>query len=44
MTLHFSYPHLKVLTVNHIVPRVRGYTDRYSNLVTCCFDCNNREW
>ena len=41
MTLHFAYPHLGVLTIDHIIPRVAGGTDRYDNLVTCCFDCNN---
>jgi len=41
MTLHFPYPHLGVLTVDHIVPKVHGGTDRNDNLATCCFDCNN---
>jgi hypothetical protein len=41
MTLHFPYPHLGVLTVDHVVPKVHGGTDRNDNLVTCCFDCNN---
>jgi 5-methylcytosine-specific restriction endonuclease McrA len=43
MTLHFAYPHLGVLTIDHIIPRVAGGTNRYANLVTCCFDCNNRK-
>jgi CRISPR/Cas system Type II protein with McrA/HNH and RuvC-like nuclease domain len=41
MTLHFPYPHLRVMTVDHIVPKVQGGTDRYDNLVICCHDCNN---
>lgn len=28
------------LEVDHIVPKSRGGTDRPSNLVTACFDCN----
>jgi hypothetical protein len=43
MTLHFPYPHLKVLTVDNIVPIVRGGADRNDNLVTCCFERNNRK-
>jgi HNH endonuclease len=43
MTLHFAYPHLGVVTVDHVVARVRGGTDRDDNLATCCFDCNNRK-
>lgn len=43
MTLHFPYPHLGVLTIDHVVPKISGGTERMSNLVTCCFDCNNRK-
>ena len=43
MTLHFPYPHLGVLTVDHVVAKVRGGTDRNDNLATCCVDCNNRK-
>ena len=43
MTLHFPYPHLGVLTVDHIIAKVCGGTDRKDNLVTCCFECNNRK-
>src|ERR1700687_370344 len=41
ITLHFPYPHLRMLTVDHVVPKVAGGTDRFANLVTCCFACNN---
>ena len=43
MTLHYPYPHLKVVTIDHIVPKVAGGTDRDGNLVTCCYWCNNRK-
>lgn len=31
------------LTVDHIVPRVRGGEDTWENLVTACVQCNNRK-
>ena len=31
------------LTVDHIVPKARGGTDTWENLVTACFACNNRK-
>lgn len=29
------------LTIDHIVPRVRGGTNEWENLVCCCTHCNN---
>jgi 5-methylcytosine-specific restriction endonuclease McrA len=40
MTLHFPYPHLMVMTVDHVIPRHRGGTNAIENLVTCCYRCN----
>lgn len=31
------------LTVDHIVPRSRGGTDSWENLITACLNCNNRK-
>ena len=35
--------HPKYLTMDHIVPVVRGGRTRRSNVVTCCRDCNSRK-
>lgn len=43
MTLHFPYPHLHVLTVDHVRPRSKGGKHAYNNLVTCCRWCNGRK-
>ena len=43
MTLHFAYPHLNVLTVDHVVPRSQGGKHAYDNLVTCCRWCNKKK-
>jgi 5-methylcytosine-specific restriction endonuclease McrA len=43
MTLHFPYPHLHILTVDHVVAKRDGGTDRFDNLVTCCRYCNDRK-
>ena len=29
------------LTIDHVVPKVRGGTDTWDNLVCCCTKCNN---
>jgi 5-methylcytosine-specific restriction endonuclease McrA len=29
------------LTIDHVIPRVRGGTDDWDNLVCCCTKCNN---
>ena len=42
MPLH-AYPHLGVITVDHIVPKIAGGTDRDDNLVTSCYFCNTRK-
>lgn len=31
------------MTIDHVVPRSRGGTDRYSNLVAACHACNQRK-
>jgi 5-methylcytosine-specific restriction endonuclease McrA len=31
------------MTVDHIIPRTMGGTDRWSNLVCACMKCNNRK-
>ena len=43
MRLHVPYPHLGMLTVDHIIPRSAGGDDRDKNLVTCCVPCNRRK-
>lgn len=30
----------KQLTLDHVIPKSRGGTNEWSNLVTCCFKCN----
>jgi 5-methylcytosine-specific restriction endonuclease McrA len=43
MTLHYAYPHLQILTIDHVVPRYAGGTNDEGNLVTCCRRCNGRK-
>lgn len=31
------------LTFDHVVPRTRGGRTNWHNIVTCCFDCNQRK-
>lgn len=31
------------LTLDHVIPKSKGGKDRWDNLVTCCFDCNQRK-
>jgi 5-methylcytosine-specific restriction endonuclease McrA len=31
------------LTIDHIVPKQKGGTDNWENLVTCCQFCNNKK-
>lgn len=31
------------LTVDHVIPRCKGGTHQDENLVTCCWDCNNKK-
>lgn len=33
----------KFLTIEHVVPRGQGGQDRWENVVTACFDCNQRK-
>lgn len=33
----------KALTLDHVVPKSKGGKDRWSNLVTCCYDCNQEK-
>jgi hypothetical protein len=46
MRLHFPYPHLGLLTIDHIVPKIAGGTNAIENLATCCCFCNvrKRQW
>ena len=32
----------KQLSLDHIIPKSKGGEDSWTNLVTCCFDCNNK--
>ena len=43
MTLHYAYPHLQVLTIDHVIPRDAGGSNDEGNLVTCCTWCNGRK-
>ncbi|HIE51287.1 MAG TPA: HNH endonuclease [Armatimonadetes bacterium] len=31
------------MTLDHVIPKVRGGTDDWTNLVCCCIPCNNRK-
>jgi 5-methylcytosine-specific restriction endonuclease McrA len=33
----------KELTIDHVIPRERGGTHSWENLVTCCIRCNNKK-
>ncbi len=33
----------KELTLDHVIPRSRGGTTSWENLVTCCIECNNKK-
>jgi 5-methylcytosine-specific restriction endonuclease McrA len=33
----------KNLTIDHVIPRDRGGTHSWTNLVTCCMKCNNKK-
>lgn len=33
----------KELTLDHVIPRSRSGSNDWSNLVSCCFPCNNRK-
>lgn len=33
----------KHLTIDHVIPRERGGTSSWENLVTCCSTCNNKK-
>ena len=35
--------HSKELTMDHVIPVVRGGKTTWSNIVTCCVDCNQRK-
>jgi 5-methylcytosine-specific restriction endonuclease McrA len=37
-----AYP-AKVLTMDHVIPRSRSGDNSWSNLITCCFNCNNKK-
>lgn len=36
-------PPIEELTVDHVVPRARGGSDRNDNLVACCMVCNQKK-
>jgi len=33
----------KNLTIDHVLPKSRGGTNRWTNLVTCCSNCNRKK-
>ena len=33
-----------ILTIDHIIPRAQGGSDKPDNLVTACWSCNRRTW
>ena len=33
----------KHLTIDHVIPVSKGGLNTWKNLVTCCFDCNNKK-
>ncbi|MEA3401375.1 MAG: HNH endonuclease [Armatimonadota bacterium] len=33
----------KSLTIDHVIPRERGGTHTWENVVACCSDCNNKK-
>ena len=33
----------KNLTIDHILPKSRGGKNEWSNLVTCCYECNSKK-
>ncbi|MFZ5515663.1 MAG: HNH endonuclease [Candidatus Zhuqueibacterota bacterium] len=35
--------HLNPVTIDHVIPRVRGGEDTWENLVCACLSCNNRK-
>jgi 5-methylcytosine-specific restriction endonuclease McrA len=44
-TCQFCYRHFPAseLTLDHVVPRSRGGTSTWENLVACCYTCNNHK-
>jgi len=36
------YP-LRLLSIDHVIPRDRGGADSWENVVTCCTECNSRK-
>jgi 5-methylcytosine-specific restriction endonuclease McrA len=37
-----GFTHRQMATADHVIPQMRGGTDRATNLVLACKDCNNR--
>jgi len=37
---HFKH---NILTIDHIIPKSRGGTNKWDNVVTCCYSCNERK-
>jgi 5-methylcytosine-specific restriction endonuclease McrA len=33
----------KNLTIDHVLPKSRGGSNRWTNLVTCCTNCNRKK-
>ena len=32
------------LEIDHIIPKSKGWTDNFDNLITCCRECNSWKW
>jgi len=42
-TCQYCGSRAKILTIDHVLPRSRGGTDSWENLVTACLNCNTRK-
>jgi 5-methylcytosine-specific restriction endonuclease McrA len=42
-TCQYCGKHVTKPTVDHVIPQVKGGQTTWENLVTCCFECNNKK-